>query len=111
MKTKKKKLIIKESRWMHNDKKDISNYRASLYNPTTRKMCCLGFYCRQIHGKQVSQIIDKAWPSSVGINDLLYERQSNLTYANDRPGITLSQRKKEIKELFAEADIEVEFVK
>lgn len=130
-----KKLIIDRNTWARVKKGDIVD-GSLLCERKTMRMCCMGFYCNQIHQIPQDNLFSKGYPSScdVGINDLIYIRIESglsleivLAKINDRsqlfdfrclenkfgwdPAESSDEKQEEvIKELFKLADIEVEYI-
>lgn len=115
-----KKLIIDRKRWKRYTEEDIIAGRllsVKLYD-SSRKMCCLGFYMRQICGAKVEDIYRKGTPSFC--NTKLVERgpingvkEGKFIQLNDRkvyPNSSDEVQEKRIAKEFKNLGIECEFV-
>lgn len=119
-----KEFTIKTSKWLHG----IGN-KSMLLDPYNNKMCCLGFASRAcgLSGKSIEEvaepgeleledqkIINGALPfllSNNFDNNLVNSRVSKkLMSINDNPDTTISFKKKEIKKIFKENGVKVNFV-
>jgi hypothetical protein len=119
------KLVIDRSRWLRGMgfgtllasaefKKSHSNVDIKVGD-----MCCLGFYCKQ-RGIPEVDLLDRGMPRSLESSELtnslpswLLQKgftSSRLAEANDIQRYTASEREAEIKWLFAQEGVEVEFV-
>lgn len=129
------KLIIDRSRWMRrSSEKDPSGL---LLDPSSGKMCCLGFYCKSLGLKEeeISCIgmpadldkvdLDKSWLIQKDFNDEYYDSDEDicdeflyrdslnanlLAGINDNPNFSDEEKERKIKEIFRQNGVEVEFV-
>jgi hypothetical protein len=117
MPTKRKSFTIKRSEWIRGSMNELSQ----LLSPDSGKMCCLGFYLRSC-GMKKRDISDHTEPSDV-ITPLPKQAQwlsdipgrnsdaaKDLINVNDDDTLKWNTREAEIKELFAQQNIDVIFV-
>ncbi len=111
---------IPRRRWLRGGRGNDS----SLYDPKTRKMCCLGIYLRAC-GFSVADVKDRSMPGDVEAtgkrvpswmvirraNNFIRTSPSNmkLAVANDNEGLSERKRERKIRELFANQGIKVTF--
>lgn len=110
------KLVIDRSRWLRGEGGDYSKLLRSGDN----KMCCLGFYLRNL-GYSDENIEDLCTPNSVltatTVSWLLKDGgvynsddSCELMKVNDTKAVTPQEREDRVKELFLKNGVEVTFV-
>jgi hypothetical protein len=112
MKKEVKEFTINRSRWHTGE--GTKGWKSALFVPETKRMCCLGFYGKCL-GRTQKDMSKKLWLQdtttyeySVGVLD--YDTQTDLANVNDDEDMTLPQKEKEIKAIFAKKGIKVKFV-
>lgn len=131
-----KKLVIDRKRWLRGDGLDnILSYpemttSSFLYRDKDKKMCCLGFFCRQLSGLTIDDIRNMPDPLSVltikGVEKkgmevllapLLNKQQNannticgNLMLINDAEDMTEKERENGIIKLFKKINVKVKFI-
>ncbi len=119
------KLVIDRATWLRGEGSEDSY----LYRQSDEKKCCIGFYClvvgldiQRISGYQLPEYLFTGKDNAdVAKLDRLLERKDTgaivdseicgkLVSANDSERISDLERELKIAELFAQIDVEVEFV-
>lgn len=127
-----KKLVIDRQRWLRGE----GGGSSALLRPSDCKMCCLGFYCL-LEGLDEEQIKNIGMPSELilevvedhpSLSPLVRVREewdedgalvpvkddtdvcNALATANDDEKLDAAEREAKIISLFAQIDIEVEFI-
>lgn len=120
--TKPKKVVIDRRKWMRGTNDDAS----MLLNPLNGKMCCLGFMMLD-SGADEEDIAEMGMPAALArvgtamadfcVNPWIDpEKTDNQSWVydaarvNDTDKISESEREREIRKIFNDQDIEVEFV-
>lgn len=109
-----KTLTIDRKRWLCGEGSENSE----LYRPKDRKMCCLGFFARQICGAKVEDIKGKdgpgdttfEWPEWLLQDRITTDKCYRLMETNDVEILTTKERESKVKKMFAKKDIKTVFV-
>lgn len=122
-----KKFTIDRSKWACGDVEEKFNTTSMLRDPKSGAMCCLGFYLKSC-GVPNKELDSRALPSSLnekklpasttwllgpnleGEREGHNNRQDDFTSPNDDLEMAQNSREAKIRALFAEHDIDVEFV-
>lgn len=117
------KLTIERKRWLRKTRaivKSDEDYDAVLYDSKTRKMCCLGFACRQLGGAKIEEIKDFTTPDRAGFSAKIIidsNTQNKLMDINDRSYLVVryskisdAEQERLVKKEFAKFGVRVKFV-
>lgn len=108
------KLIIDRAKWLRGEG-GLPSYLLRKYD---NKMCCVGFYLKACGMKDVD-ILSKSVPSKVVdlpkhalwlVIGRLDSHNSGLLHVNDTTFSSEDERENKITEIFAQHDVQVEFV-
>lgn len=124
------KFTVKRSEWLNGDVLPTCE-AGCLFDPSTKRRCCLGFYCQQLAGSSDDEMKTVAMPIDLGLipNDFeeaereLDEKQlealrrvvdcdyvEKIAHINDQRGITQHDREQRLIEAFNVLGVDVEFV-
>lgn len=119
------KLVIDRKRWMRTTPGDPEQ-TGLLFDDSTKKMCCLGFYCRSL-GLSIDKIRNVGTPEELcwyGDKDVPWQMENSwllnekgrdsadtnkLVNINDNARITDKEKETSIKKIFAKHDVKVTF--